>query len=268
MLFALALIAVGIFSVTRPVQVETPGEDAADRPGAASNSPAGDPTAFKLTYFDPETGDPVRFNPCEPLHYVVNPSGMPSWAMPIVQEAANEIGAAAGLRIEFDGMSDEVPPRVTGRVAKGVTEVEARRIYDPDRYGERRWSPVLVAWGDLPNATGESRKFGTAGALAARGDDGRALLVTGVMILDRTANNPRGLKRVVMHEFLHILGLWHVEDSRQMMYAGTLPIGSTRLGAGDLNGLRAVGREAGCLPSVTPPAPKVELRREVGGVIR
>lgn len=263
MLFVLTLIAVGIASVARPAQVEPASEASAKGPAAASGSPAGDPTAFKLTYFDPETGDTVRFNPCEPLHYVINPSGMPPWAMPIVQEAATEIGAAAGIGMVFDGLTDEVPPAFSGKVAKGVTEIKFRQMHDPDRYGKQKWSPILIAWGDLPKSIDRNRKLGTSGALAARGGDGRALLVTGLLVLDRTENNRRSLKSTVMHELLHILGLGHVDDTRQMMYSQSRLTASTRLGAGDLNGLRAVGREAGCLPPVSPPAPYVDLRREI-----
>ena len=43
-----------------------------------------------------------------------------------------------------------------------------------------------------------------------------------------------------MHELGHVVGLAHVDDSREVMYADN--VGVTQFGSGDLAGLAALGR--------------------------
>src|SRR5512134_161215 len=42
-------------------------------------------------------GDPVRWNPCEPVHYVVNAAQAPPGSLEDVQEAVRRISAATGI---------------------------------------------------------------------------------------------------------------------------------------------------------------------------
>jgi hypothetical protein len=75
---------------------------------------------------------PVRFNPCEPIHYVVNAALAPPGALDDLQEAIRRLETASGLTFVNDGPTDE--PGVANRPAA-----------QPARYGSR-WSPVLVVW--------------------------------------------------------------------------------------------------------------------------
>lgn len=248
---AIALL-VGIFTfgylkLSQPYKADAPSSVPRDAPG-------GEADAYRLGYFDPANGQPVRFNPCEPLRYVVNPKDMPWWALPILHEAVKATASAAEIEMVFAGTTDEIPER-TGR---GV----ARAAYDPQRYGVGQWAPIVITWADLsdmPSVKGTT-VYGAAGVSAARGRDGKAVLVSGAVFLDPHALTRRSLKLGFMHELLHVLGLDHVDDKRQIMYSGhTYMTAYPSLGAGDLNGLRAVGRHAGCLPPVSPPAPLVSL---------
>lgn len=61
--------------------------------------------------------------------------------------------------------------------------------------------------------------------------------------------------RVILHELAHVVGLGHTRDRDQLMYPDTAQQTShtTDYRSGDRDGLRALGREAGCLDSVPAP---------------
>ena len=61
--------------------------------------------------------------------------------------------------------------------------------------------------------------------------------------------------RVVLHELGHIVGLGHVGRSDQLMFAELgVQSGPAEYHAGDLAGLRLIGKEAGCVATPAPPA--------------
>src|SRR5919106_3133618 len=84
------------------------------------------------------SGGPVRWNPCEPIHYVVNASLAPPGSVADVHEAVESISAATGIAFEYERITDEEPTAY-------------REAFQPDRYGDR-WVPVLIAWAD-PNVS-------------------------------------------------------------------------------------------------------------------
>ena len=60
--------------------------------------------------------------------------------------------------------------------------------------------------------------------------------------------------RILIHELGHLIGLGHVARSDQIMFPELgVQRGEAQFHAGDVAGLRHLGREAGCLP--TPAAP-------------
>ena len=60
-------------------------------------------------FFDTQPGssEPVAWNPCEPIHYVVNPDGAPDGWENLVDDAVDEVSTAAGLSFEYDGTTDD-----------------------------------------------------------------------------------------------------------------------------------------------------------------
>jgi len=67
---------------------------------------------------------PVRFNPCEPIHYVLNPADAPRTGLADVHEAFVRLQRATGMEFVYDGPTDETPSGAS------------RASYQPERYGQ------------------------------------------------------------------------------------------------------------------------------------
>ncbi|MGH9284655.1 MAG: matrixin family metalloprotease, partial [Acidimicrobiales bacterium] len=192
---------------------------------------------------------PVRFNPCQPVPYVLNAALAPAGGVADIHKALARLGAATGIEFVFEGMTDE---------ASGP----GRRAYQPDRYGAR-WAPLLVTWARLGPGRGDDQVVGRA-----RPDRVGDVYVSGLLelnvdaVLDRETGEPlpdgfgppkRTWGRVMMHELGHLVGLGHVDNPGQLMYEElaehTSPTAQYQVG--DAIGLRLLGREAGCVE--TPP---------------
>jgi hypothetical protein len=192
-------------------------------------------------------GHPIRWNPCEPIHYVVNLGAAPAGSLQDVQEAALRLSSATGITFVYDGLTDEVAGRY-------------RDVYQPDRYGQR-WAPVLIGWVDPRTSSfnfdpGGREAAGVAGPLFPK--PGLATIyVSGVVAINVADPNPPGFGSageqgpVVLHELAHVLGLGHFKAQGELMEPSGG--GMTGFGPGDLEGLRELGRSQGCL--TTPPAP-------------
>lgn len=178
---------------------------------------------------------PVAWDPCRPIHLVVNGAKAPTGSGKLLREAVAQITSATGLQFVFDGSTTEAPSA-------------DRAPEDKARYGNQ-WSPVLVAWTD-PGAVPQLQ--GTVAGLA--GPDGAPFFTTnqehwvsGSVNLDGpqltdALRRPAGSKMaraIVMHEFGHLVGLQHVPRPTELMYADTT--GRTTFGPGDREGLRELG---------------------------
>ena len=188
-------------------------------------------------------GQPLRWNPCEPIHYVVNLGPAPAGSLGDVQDAVFRVAGITGITFEYEGLSDEFPS-------------PDRDLVQPDRYGDR-WAPVLIAWVD-PRASAfdfEPDGHDAAAIASPFAAPGTGVLVSGVIVLNAVDPNPPGFTLpgdqgpVLLHELAHVLGLGHVKQRGELMepYGG----GVTDYGPGDLEGLSRLGRGSGCL--TTPP---------------
>jgi hypothetical protein len=184
---------------------------------------------------------PVRYNPCEPIHYVVNSALAPPGVLDDLREAIRRVEAATGLMFVDDGPTDE--------------PATLNRTLSQARYGNR-WAPILIVW-----EHGERFRMEATNPAGGQSTPVEDVYVSGILIVNVDAVPPaRGFGsgnswgRVFIHELGHIVGLGHVARSDQIMFSELgVQLGPAEFHAGDLAGLRLVGREAGCIP--TPPAP-------------
>ncbi|GAC1325111.1 MAG: hypothetical protein NVSMB13_07660 [Mycobacteriales bacterium] len=228
---ALVVTALSVLTVSRAVQ----GASASSIRAVADVAPGS--RGWGPAFVD-AANRPARWDPCQPIHYVVGLTHAPAGGLSDLRGALARLSAASGLDFVEDGSTEEVPS--TGRPA-----------YDRDRWGER-WAPLLVAWVS-PSATDIALPSGVEAAtisVAVPGPDG-ASLVTGEVALNALRRLPPGFGygetegEVLLHELGHAVGLGHVDDPRQVMYP-TTTAGPAEYGAGDLAGLAALGRPAGC----------------------
>jgi hypothetical protein len=190
-------------------------------------------------------GRPVRWNPCEPVHYVVNVAEAPPGSLGDVQSSVQRVSAATGITFTYDGLTDEVLER-------------RRDMVQVDRYGDR-WAPVLVTWVDPDTSAVSFRSDGdvAAGVAAPFTPAGSDVIVSGWIAINADDPNPPGFASpndqgpVVLHEWGHVMGLDHVDETGQLMHPSGG--GVAELGPGDLEGLRRVGRSEGCLATPTVP---------------
>lgn len=220
------------------------------------------PNTYSFLRVKSDGCSPVRFNPCEPIHWVTNDTLAPATGDADVQEAFRRLSAATGLQFVYDGTTDEV-----GR----------RSAYVPTRY-PGRWAPILVEWTHFPNQGNDPTIQAVgAGSGIAQGD----VYVSGVLNLNvdavtnkdtRTpvqggfgpeigtgtgAIGPEGVTwgRIILHELAHVVGLGHTKDKGAIMYPESADQTSrpAEYRPPDLEGLQYLGRQAGCL--TTPPVP-------------
>lgn len=209
-----------------PVPVVTPSRPAA---------PAGE---YKVALTDAD-GSVVRWNPCRPIRYVVNPAGGPSFALAEVGAAVAAIESASGLDLVYEGTTTERP-------------VPLRPLRSPDRYGPG-FTPILISFAsatELPFGSPTASGWGQAVPVTDP-TTGARQLVSGQVVLRPpgwtqgiASANPLSL--MLRHELGHVIGLAHVSSTNEIMGIGGN--GSARSwGPGDLRGLPVIGRPAGCL---------------------
>lgn len=180
---------------------------------------------------------PAAYDPCRPLHIVVNKEKAPKGADKLLKDAIAQVGPAAGLKIIVEGETDELTR-------------ESRAPKDPTRYGNR-WSPVLVAWTTPTRDTRLASAVGIGGSVTLEDKAGRPWNVSGMVNLDgadftKILARPSGRKQavaVIAHELGHVVGLAHPDAEGQLMTVndtGMMTVdGPGRLtwGKGDRRGL-------------------------------
>ncbi|WP_144018822.1 hypothetical protein [Demequina sp. NBRC 110056] len=184
--------------------------------------------------FEEDGQGPTRYDPCQPLRWVLNPDGMPEGAEEMVHLAVADVSEHTGLVFRDEGRTDEV--------------ASFDRDLFQERYGDD-FAPIVVGWStaaETPELTGAVTGLG--GSSSVNGAYGeQRYLAAGVMILDapdmtELMETDRGADlatAVIKHELAHVVGLAHVDDPTELMNAENRML--TDWGPGDLAGLAIVG---------------------------
>ena len=186
------------------------------------------PGVYRFARTQRGTREPVSFNPCRPIEYVVNPIGAPPGYGALVADSVAVISAATGFRFDDEGTTDLRPLADRGAPA-----------YDR--------SPVVIGWAtpeEEPRLAGDVA--GVGGSTAVARESSYFTYVTGGIARDRDVfrdfvdrDNPEGARAILVHELAHVVGLAHVDDPAELMYAENT--GRTELGPGDREGLARLG---------------------------
>lgn len=189
-------------------------------------------TSYRFMNQQPGGAEPVAWDPCRPIQYAINPAGGPPHATRLVRGAIAEVSRLTGLVFERTGVT-------TDRPQQGTSHSWLPRTMPYD---------VLVSWAgasEVPKLSGPVAGIG--GSAAVSTDTERQRYAHGEATLDTDAfhklqGRPHGraLERaILLHELGHVVGLGHVGDPAQLMYADNQ--GLLDFSDGDRAGLVQVG---------------------------
>ena len=204
------------------------------RPPSSLAGPTGSGSFAFMAHQPGNPGQPVAYDRCRKIRYVINPSGGPPGSVDLVKDAVARVEEASGLRFEYAGKSDARP-----------------RWDNPGTPLIGPAEPVLVSWAhadEVPQLAG--KVAGIGGSASVGTPDGRLRYVTGEVTLDistfaRLTAQLRGEpeeRAIVLHELGHVVGLAHVSDTGELMSSHN--VGRLDFGPGDLAGLAKLGSGA------------------------
>jgi len=184
--------------------------------------------AYAFATTQPGSEEPVSWNPCRPIRYVVNPDGAPDTWETLVEDSVADVAQASGFRFEDTGTSEE-------------------RDFDDRTEGLGRPQPVLIGWADdqeVPRLAGDVAGLGGSTYVERAGHrtyiTGSITLDTDLFAeLDDERDGQDLMRAIITHELGHVVGLDHVDDSDELMFEDN--VGQTELGPGDRKGLALLG---------------------------
>ncbi|MGH3495972.1 MAG: matrixin family metalloprotease [Nocardioidaceae bacterium] len=205
--------------------------------GTPPSAPAAAGNPRDYTFLARVHGAPIHWNKCRVIGYRVNVWKSPRRAVPQVREAVQRLSARSRLRYRYLGKTTVFP--------------SLRKHYPPS-------TRLIVGW-TVPSRSREMPPgvAGVGGPEWVTGGRYAGAIRRGFVQLNRRVHLAPGfgagpssgilgtIGQVLMHELGHSVGLGHARGHREIMYrAATHKV--ARWGAGDLTGLRQVGRARRC----------------------
>jgi hypothetical protein len=189
------------------------------------------------TFIQKWNGKPIRWNPCHVITYRVNLKYAPANVMPDIREALRRITLASGLHFKYVGTTSWLP-RADYKGWPGTSNtVIAWSPRDP-MMPSIQWGGFTAGRGGPNTGFYRGKPWWREGWADFNSHD-NAEFPAGF------GANSRGA--LLMHEIGHMIGLNHAKGGVEMMYGGggwTAP--AAVYGAGDMHGLRLLGRSQGC----------------------
>jgi hypothetical protein len=196
-----------------------------------------------FAFLDPPAvdGEVDRWDPCRPIHYVVDVQAGPTGSLQDIEKAVAEVAGITHMTFVYDGTTTEVP---------SDKRKDVRKVH-----GKWRFSPVLIAVvpsllynGD--GGDGDTTAF-TQPSIYTSDTDGSSEIVSAQIVIDNGAlsdggfDDPDALGPTLLHELGHLVGLDHVDAHGEVMQPDGG--GVVDYGSGDVAGLRYLGRTHGCI---------------------
>jgi hypothetical protein len=194
------------------------------------------------------SGVPFRWNPCTPIHYLLNLTAAPVTAQDDIVNAIAEIRQRTGIQFIDDGTTSAFPS--TSSIASGS---------------------VVIAWATPAQSTAlrlpttatdvtADDLVSTSAAASIDGNTGNGVYVSGSMVISSAVGTlpsgfvPGGFGVLMLNQMGRLLGLGPVSTPNEIMNPDVLTSSITGYGVGDLAGLNRLGTSAGCVQVPANPA--------------
>jgi hypothetical protein len=200
----------------------------------APSAVAGNPTDYSINTY---AGQRMRWNPCTAVHWRADLRNAPAGTLPTVQAAVANLSSKSGIPFVYDGAATWIPQQ--GNYSQPASLVVS--------FGRRPGRPSSSNY--LTGGT----NVGYGGYLATGSyKNGKVVyqISKGFVVIDADRYpflSSKIRSGVLMHELGHAAGLNHARYGSELMYPTISNSSPNGYSAGDLAGLRLLGRGAGCL---------------------
>lgn len=200
----------------------------------APNAVAGNPSDYSINTF---AGQRMRWNPCSAVHWRADLRNAPAGTLTTVKAAVAALSAKTGIPFVYDGAAKWIPQRGNYNQPSSLVVSFGRRAGRPSA-SNYLTGGTNVGYGGY-QATGVYK-------------NGKAVyqISKGFVVLDADRYPYLSSKirmGVLMHELGHAVGLNHAKYKSELMYPMIGNYSPNGYSAGDLAGLRLLGRSAGCI---------------------